>query len=140
MSKEEIRTLWGSLLILVGAFTPWHSFAYGYPFEGIAPNSGSGSILGIDLAAGRIVAATAVIVAILTLWPRRQENEMRVVVARQFANYLIVALISISGVAPVFTHWNVGGHIGLALGLVGSFLVFISSRRALRSINSRDEE
>ncbi len=53
MSKEEIRTLWGSLLILVGTFTPWHTFAYGYPFEGIVPNSGNGSILGIDLMAGK---------------------------------------------------------------------------------------
>lgn len=132
MSREEIYTLWGSLLILIGTFIPWHSFAYGYPLERIVPDSGQGSILGLDLMAGKIVAIAAVVVAILTLWPHRREHEMRVLMARHFTNHLILALILIFGVAPVLTHWNVGGHVGLALGILGSILVFISSRRAMR--------
>ncbi len=65
---------------------------------------------------------------------------MRALMARHFTNHFILALILISGVGPVLFHWNVGGHVGLAMGLLGSILVFISSRRAMRLTSARDEK
>ena len=95
MTKEETRTLWGSLLVAVGVFLPWHSFQYGYPIREIFPDMGQGVVTGFDLPAGKIVFAAALLIAALTLWPHRDAVHGRVLTARLFTSYLVLSLLLI---------------------------------------------
>ncbi len=133
MTKEETRTLWGSLAIAVGVFLPWHSFNYGYPIPGVFPDVGQGVITGFHLPAGQMVFATALLIAVLTLWPHREAVHGRVLTARLFASYLVLSLLLVSGLGPTLFVWNVSPHIGLAAVFLGFLLTFSAYRREMKA-------
>ena len=132
MNREDIRTLWGTILLLAGVFAPWHAFSYGYPFPRVAPEIAQGTITGWNLAGGKGIILLGVLIAALTLFPHRTELGTRVLTARLFAAHAAGVLLLITGIVPALFTWNVDPHVGLGFTLFGYLLIFTASRRALR--------